>query len=550
MELANTTPQAEITVFSPLHPPETVPLTESLITIGRASDCTVPIRDRYLSRKHAEIVPVSGDWILKDCGSANGTYLNGVRVESQKILKTGDRIRLGDSEIVFQMTNLLSASIAVGETPVAPTISIPYRDIVDTQPGPTIDLDRLRILNALAMELIEDQPLDRLFGFVVDRLMQHLHPSRVAIALLNEEGSAFTMIEVRRATNSDEGELMISRTLLREVVEERRVLAFTDTSADERLASAKSIVMQGIRSAFVAPLSLEGSIAGVLYLDYLQTTRPVSDEDVHLLGQIARLASIKLETTRLREAAIQKRLIEEELRTAAAIQRGLLPRESPRVAGYAVAGSNRPCQTVSGDYYDFLLQPDGRLWFIIADVAGKGVTAALIMASLQSAFRILVKDDPAPDRLTARLNETLRESLSNTRFVTMILGRLDPRTGTLEFTNAGHPYPVHVSKKGTEQVGFTNLLVGLFPIPPYVTQTAHLEPGDSFVLFTDGAFECCSEEGAELGLAGVRRAVESSWGKHADDVAEQLRSEVLRYVRTPADLTDDLTLLVLSREKA
>jgi serine phosphatase RsbU (regulator of sigma subunit) len=433
---------------------------------------------------------------------------------------------------------------------MTPTISIPYKDIVDTQPGPTIDLDRLRILNALAMELIEDQPLDRLFGFVVDRLLQHLHPSRVAIALLNEEGSAFTMIEVRRASHADDGELTISRTLLREVVDERRVLAFVDTSADERLASAKSIVMQGIRSVFIAPLSLDGAIAGVLYLDYLHSARPVSDEDVHLLGQIARLASIKLETTRLREAAIQKRLIEEELRTAAAIQRGLLPREAPHIGGYTVAGSNRPCQTVSGDYYDFMLQPDGRLWFVIADVAGKGVTAALIMASLQSAFRILVKDDPAPDRLAAKLNETLRESLSNTRFVTMVLGRLDPPTGTIEFTNAGHPHPIHVSRKGTEVVGFTNLLVGLFPIPPYVTQTAHLEPGDALVLFTDGAFECCSDEGAELGIPGVRKAVESEWGRSADDVATQLHGEVLRHVRTPADLNDDLTLLVLSRDKA
>jgi sigma-B regulation protein RsbU (phosphoserine phosphatase) len=290
-------------------------------------------------------------------------------------------------------------------------------------------------------------------------------------------------------------------------------------------------------------------VLGVLYVDFQITHGTPTAADLRLLGQVSQFAAVKLETTRLREAAIQKRLIEEELRTAAAIQRGLLPREPPRFPGYTVSGSNRPCQTVSGDYYDFILQPDGRLWFVIADVAGKGVTAALIMASLQSAFRILVKDNPAPDRLAARLNETLRESLSNTRFVTMVLGRLDPPTGTIEFTNAGHPYPIQVSRKETEHVGFTNLLVGLFPIPPYVTQTAHLEPGDSFVLFTDGAFECCSEQGAELGMGGVRRAVESAWAKNADDVADQLRGEVLRHVGTPADLTDDLTVLVLSREK-
>src|ERR1700746_2377894 len=102
MVMERSAPRAEVTVYSPLFSPFRHPLQGGAVSIGRASDCTLPIKDRYLSRKHAEIVAVAGAWVLKDCGSANGTYLNGVRVESDRPLKTGDRIRLGDTEIVFE----------------------------------------------------------------------------------------------------------------------------------------------------------------------------------------------------------------------------------------------------------------------------------------------------------------------------------------------------------------------------------------------------------------------------------------------------------------
>ncbi|MGH9457084.1 MAG: SpoIIE family protein phosphatase [Thermoanaerobaculia bacterium] len=548
METLDRPPQAEVTVYSPLGAPETKPLPSASVSIGRASECTIPIRDRYLSRKHAEIVPVGASWMLKDCGSANGTFVNGVRVEAQKVLRSGDRIRLGDSEIIFRSGVSSDSGIALGEAPVSATISIPYRDIVDTQPGATVDQERLRVLNALAVELIEDRPLDSLFGFIVDRLLDHLEPSRVAIGVLDEDGTNFRSIELRKKDPTDDADLTISRTLVREVVEEKKVLSFVDTSADEKLASAKSIVMQGIRSAIVAPLILGDTVAGMLYLDYRQT-RPISDEDVHLVGQIARLASMKLETTHLREEAMEMRLLEEELRTAATIQQRLLPGDPPEIAGFTLAGSNRPCRTVSGDYYDFVARPDGHVWFVIGDVAGKGVTAALIMASLQSAFRIFVKENPAPEVLVTKLNDALRESIPSTRFVTLIAGRLDTASGRVELTNAGHPHPIHLTNGGTEPFGKTDLLLGLFPNARYSTQSLTLGPGDSLVLFTDGAMECSSEDGEELGMSGIRAAVEAAWGRPAAEVAAALHECVLDHAASTEDLGDDLTLMVLSRAK-
>ncbi|HVR44958.1 MAG TPA: SpoIIE family protein phosphatase [Thermoanaerobaculia bacterium] len=550
MDLLETPPPAEVTILTPLSNPAKLSLPANPVSIGRASDCTIPIRDRYLSRKHAEIVPEAGAWILKDCGSANGTYVNGTRVESELVLHPGDRIRLGDTEIVFETESSETSTISVADSIVSPTIAIPYGDIVDTQPGTAVDLDRLRILNALATELIEERPLDQLFGFIVDRIMEYLSPSRVAIALLERDGTTFRLLEVRRLHADDDGDLTISRTLLREVVEEKKVLAYVDTSADKKLSTAKSIVMQQIRSALVAPVTIGGSVAGVLYLDYQQTLRMISDEDVHLVGQIARLASIKLETTRLREESIEKRLMEEELRTAASIQQRLLPTSPPDVPGYRLAGSNRACRTVSGDYFDFIVEESGRLWFAIGDVAGKGVTAALIMSSLQTAFRIFVKERESAAKLTARLNAALHETIPSTKFVTLVVGILDPATGTIKFANAGHTPPIHVRSDSRTELRVTDLVLGLFPQATYRDQELHLDPGDALVIFTDGAIECTSPSGDELGGEGVLAAVGSSWGMPADEIEENLREFVIAHAGSAEELGDDLTFVVISRDPA
>src|ERR1700753_263013 len=359
-------PHAEATVYSPLFSPFRQTLDGAGASIGRASECTIPIKDRYLSRKHAEIVAVGPAWVLKDCGSANGTYLNGTRVDRDYTLRTGDRIRLGDTELVFESAeHNTDRFLTVAESKVNATISIPIHEIDHISPEAR-DIAKLQTLNLLARELIEDRPMDELFGFIIDKVMEHLSPSRAALGLLAADGKSFVNVEVRRQDKSDSEELKISHTLLSEVVEEKRALAFMDVSVDEKLSRAQSIIMQGIHSILCAPMTISDSVVGILYVDYLFTQRSISEEDVRLVAQIARFAAIKLETTRLREEAIQKRIIDEELKTASVIQRRLLPDAPTGVPGYTFVGANRPCRTVSGDYYDFVIRPDGRVYFVIA----------------------------------------------------------------------------------------------------------------------------------------------------------------------------------------
>ena len=540
-------PRAEVTIYSPLFSPFRHPLTESTISIGRASDCTIPIKDRYLSRRHAEIVSANGGWVLKDLGSANGTYLNGNRVERDSPLRPGDRIRLGDTEIVFETTeHNTDKLLAIADSKVSATIAIPIHDI-DESPKDA-DIEKLMTLNLLARELIEDRPADELFGFIVDRVMQHLRPSRAALGLLGADGRSFANVEVRRQDKNDSSELTISHTLLAQVVEEKQALAYMDVTVDEKLSRAQSIIMQGIHSILCSPVIIGNSVVGVLYVDYLFNQRQISEEDVKLVAQIARFAAIKLETTRLRDEAIEKRLMDEELKTASTIQRRLLPEPPKGIPGYTFVGANRACRTVSGDYYDFVVRPDGKVYFVIGDVSGKGVTAGLMMAGLQAAFRIYAKSDPAPGDLVSMLNVTLKENLPQSKFVTLFLGRLDTKTGSVEYANAGHTPPLLVARDTVTELGETDLLLGIVTQAYYTQRTLQLERGDSLILFTDGVTEAEDSDGNEFGSAIVMEKLRKCHGQPAGVIANVVDESVIAHVGEPEALGDDVTIVVVSRE--
>ena len=542
-------PRAEVTVYSPLFSPFRQTLEAGAASIGRASDCTIPIKDRYLSRRHAEIARDGSGWVVKDLGSANGTYLNGDRIEAETPLKSGDRIRIGDTEIVFVASEHNTDRLAVAETVASATIAIPVNEIDRLTPEPQ-DVARLQMLTLLARELIEDRPLSELFGFITERVMEHLRPSRTAIGLLASDGKSFINVEVRRADESDTSELTISQTLLKDLVHEKRALAYMDVGLDSKLSHAHSISAQGIHSIVCAPMMIGDSVAGVLYVDYLFNQRSISEEDVRLVAQVARFAAMKLEQTRLREQAIEKRLIDEELKTASMIQRRLLPEPPRDVSGYTFAGTNRACRSVSGDYYDFVVRPDGRVYFVIADVSGKGVTAGLMMAGLQAAFRIFSKSDPDPATLVADLNAALKENLPQSKFVTLFLGRLDTATGLVEYVNAGHTPPLCVFRSGVHELTETDPLLGVITHAEYTNRRVQLEPGDSIVLFTDGVSEAEDVEGTLFGSTELADNLAPLHGASADILATVVDAAVLSHIGDIEALSDDLTVVVVSRAAA
>lgn len=540
-------PTAEFMIYQPnLAPVHLSVPSPQLITLGRASDCTIPIKDRFLSRHHAEIYLADGEWVLRDCGSVNGTLLNGTKLTGIAALRPGDRITLGDSEVIFHplAAEEHSQLIPVDSSSQAKNLAIPIREAMAAQNDRGREREGLFV--SLALEFIEDRPMNELFDFILDRVVDLLQPSRTALALLGSDGKTFANVKLRRRDSSDSTELTISRTLLGEVIEERNVVSFIDTTENDKIARAQSIIGQQIRSAVCAPLLVGDAVLGVLYLDFLATRGAVTHEDVRFIGQIARFAAVKLETTRLREEALAKAKIDEELRMAYVIQSRLLPDALPGVTGFAFAGTNKPCKTVSGDYYDLIVRPNGKVYFIIADVSGKGITAALVMSSLATAFSIFTKHDPSPATLVQEINRTLAPKTAPSKFATVVAGVLDPVTGAIEYANAGHVWPIVISASGVQLLRSTDVVVGLFPEAKYRNQSIALEPGDSLVLFTDGVTE--AENGAEeqLGLEPVARLLQPMHGAAAGGLLASIEKQVQQHLGD-APNGDDVTMLAITR---
>ena len=536
------TSQIRLTVFQPGLAPQQLALPASLITLGRAHDCTVPIKDRFLSRRHAEIVLDDGGWLLRDCGSVNGTMLNGVRVLAPQPLRPGDRIALGDSEVIFDAGDDDTSHIVPIESDShAPNLTVAVD--VDERGG-----ERTQILNALAVEFLADRPMAELFDFILDRVAELLKPSRAAIATMDGGGDTmrFTNVKLRRTSNEQPADLRISRTLLRDVVDGRKVVSFFEQDGDDRILRADSIIAQQIRSAVCAPLVVGDDVLGVLYLDFVGASGAVTENDIRLVAQIARFAAVTVERTRLREEALAKAKIDEELRTAYVIQSRLLPAQLPEIDGYCFAGTNRPCKTVSGDYYDVVVRPDGRIYFVVADVSGKGITAALIMSSVATAFNIFTRTDPAPADLVREINATLAPKTSPSKFVTLFAGVLDPARGVVEFTNAGHVPPLVVGAGGVQVLSSTDMVVGLFANAAYRTQSVALAPGDSLVLFTDGVTEAENEQEEQLGLDPVANMLTTSHGLSASSILDSIDKHVQTFTRD-APAGDDVTMLALTR---
>ena len=511
-----------------------------MITLGRAHDCTVPIKDRFLSRRHAEIVHDEGGWLVRDCGSVNGTLLNGLRILAPQPLRPGDRIGLGDSEVVFNAADEdTSQIVAVDNQTHATNMTI------------AVDLDergseRTQILNALAVEFLADRPMAELFDFILDRVSDLLRPSRAAIATIGGDKMNFENVKLRRSTTDLPAELRISRTLLRDVVEGRQVVSFFDQAGEDHLMRADSIIAQRIHSAVCAPLLVGDAVLGVLYLDFVGASGAVTESDVRLVAQIARFAAVTLERTRLREEALAKAKFDEELRTAYVIQSRLLPAQLPEIDGYRFAGTNRPCKTVSGDYYDVVVRPDGRIYFVIADVSGKGITAALVMSSVATAFQIFTRSDPTPADLVRDINATLAPKTSPAKFVTLFAGVLDPARGVIDFANAGHVPPLVVGPNGVQTLKTTDLVVGLFPAAQYRNQSVELGPGDSLVMFTDGVTEAENAAEEQLGVEPVVELLQTMHGTEAGRLLETIDERVRLHIGdVPAG--DDVTMLAVTR---
>ncbi len=259
----------------------------------------------------------------------------------------------------------------------------------------------------------------------------------------------------------------------------------------------------------------------------------------------ALVAVVRQEIEKGRTRRTQRLLEQRELEEARVIQHQLLPTVLPSIPGWEIAAAWRPARGVTGDYFDAIRLGETRIGICIADVAGKGIPAALLMSSVQAAVRALAPEYGEPRELCARLNRILCDSTSDDRFISLFYGVLDASAGTLTYTNAGHNAPFVVQHDGSiARLSVGGLPLGVFPETSYDQAMVPVCTRDRIVLFTDGITEACTTSNDEFGEQGLAAAFERCGCLTASELKDRIIDALTR--TCGASLSDDATLVVVA----
>jgi serine phosphatase RsbU (regulator of sigma subunit) len=338
--------------------------------------------------------------------------------------------------------------------------------------------------------------------------------------------------------------IRISQTVVRQVLETKQ--AQLREVLPEDLQTADSLV--GIGFFVCAPLldSAEKAI-GVIHLDTLHRRKPFKREDMELLASVAIQAGITIENAQVHETVVQLQKLELDVQLANEVQRAFLPKHPPACAGYAFFDYYNAARSVGGDYYDYVQLPDGRTAIIVADVAGKGVAAALVMARVSAEAKFCLATEARPSGAMNRLNERLCQ-LGVDRFVTMVILVLDPRTHDVTIVNAGHMPPIWWRADGTVEEPSRNtssMALGIVPDIQYQEAVISLGPGESLTLYTDGVTDATDADGKDFQTQRILDHVKNAGGS-AQNLGQSIVGDLQQFIGSHPQ-TDDICLVCVAR---
>ena len=295
------------------------------------------------------------------------------------------------------------------------------------------------------------------------------------------------------------------------------------------------------------PLQTEDKVIGLIYVDSRLFVREFTPDDLNLLTVLANVAAIRIDHEQHLQLQRQEQRRTIDLRQAAEIQRGILPMGAPQIGGLDLAGHNAPSRMVGGDYYDFLTYPDGRVTIVLGDVAGKGMSAALLMSNLQARVQILAEEPGDLDGLVSRLDKSLAVHCPSNRFITLFVCLIDPGNGELLYCNAGHNPPLIVRASGeVELLEHAGTVLGILPELGYEERRARLEPGDLIAIYSDGVTEAARPDDEEFGLERLQEILVRERDKPAEETIDTVNRALTEFTED-APPADDITLVIARR---
>ena len=522
--------------------------------LGRSADCQIFINDLSVSREHACVVRTEDGFVVEDMGSGNGTYVNDTRVIHHQ-LRGGDILKIGDIQLRYlakdqEPQRWVSMATVVAEqeeelihggaaTPLGP-FELPKDLSLDSMRDHLLRSNRmLEALLAVANAMGSVLDPSRLFTKILDYLFE-LFPDadRGFMLLLDEQSQVVPAAIRRREGDGFSGSLTVDQAVVGRVLEEgqgRLSLVGSDPAVGRKGQSAMS-----------APLVVQGNTIGVLHIEGREQGSPFSSEDLAVLSGVALQAGVAYHNAFMHQRLLRQQRLEQDLRFARQVQRSFLPTEAPAPAGYRFGRSYNPVFQVGGDFYDFIPLPDERIGVLIADVSGKGVSAALLMARLTSDLRYYAIAERSPAAVLAHTNTALINRMQDNMFATVLYLVLDLKAHRITLSNAGHIPPLlrrAANGEVQELDDATNLALGVLPDAIYDEMAVDLEPDDGILLCTDGVVEARSKAGDEFGFEHLARTMTTAPpARLLDTVLKEIR----RFTRS-APQYDDITMVYFTR---
>src|SRR5215470_17693044 len=477
----------------------TINLDHTPFTVGRKVDKDLVIADPRVSRDHAIITSENGQFSVQDQGSKHGTFVNGERVQRQ-VLERNDRLEFGVRDVAYVIFNPQHATSNTAREFLSQISGIQ----ISTE---STDLEKLTLFLEAARKLNTIGVLDEILVTLLDATLKLTRAERGYVFLKTEEGT------LRLAAGRDsKGETLlddktISHSILQDALKSNSEFVITDTSQSLDLAGRKSIIAYDLRTVICIPLrkpqvqatrgvDTAGSAAevmGALYVDSRFASRDISSVSNDILRAIATEASSLIENARLVQAEEAARRYQQELAIASTIQQRLMTVTIPEVPFAQLAGRNLSCKEIGGDFFDAVNTDEG-LAVVLADVSGKGVSAALLASQLQGMIYAQLTAGMSLIEIVTAANRFFTHKHIGEKYATLIVARIR-RDGELEYVNCGHVPPLLVCNHEVMRPPHGNLPVGLLSDATYESDHCSLHAGDRLILVTDGVTEAENARG-------------------------------------------------------
>jgi sigma-B regulation protein RsbU (phosphoserine phosphatase) len=387
--------------------------------------------------------------------------------------------------------------------------------------------------------------LNELLELILDSLLKVVKYDAVAIFLIDRRKQEIEHIKARGFDPALEPDLQlrIGQGMAGWAAKTQKSLIVPDIKVDQRYIEARVET----KSAMVVPILSQNRIVGVFSLES-DKLNAYGEDDLELLEAFASLAAISLERARQYEEILEKRKLEEELSIAKRIQQSFLPRKRPQLSGFDISGINIPSEEVGGDYYDFIPIIENQIGIAIGDVSGKGIPAALIMASFRASLIAEIRNNYAIRSIMFKVNNLLFESTEPDSYVTAVYGVLDTKNRIFTFANAGHNAPILRHANGEmEYLTEGGVVLGMFENSKYEERPLKFNPGDTIVFYTDGVTEAKNEKDEEFGTRRLKQVINDSYRLSAAQIQENIYKAVKEF-RGDLPTGDDLTMMVIKVE--